>query len=46
MAELNGARVAVVLAAILRHRDAFAGRDVGVVLSGGNVDIEALPWHG
>jgi len=36
---------AIALAAILRHRDAFAGRDVGVVLSGGNVDLDALPWE-
>lgn len=35
---------AIALAAILRHRDEFAGRDVGVVLSGGNVDLDALPW--
>lgn len=35
---------ATVLAAILRHRPAFAGRRVGVVLSGGNVDLDHLPW--
>ncbi|KRA41496.1 pyridoxal-phosphate dependent enzyme [Pseudoxanthomonas sp. Root630] len=35
---------AIALAAILRHRELFAGRDVGVVLSGGNVDLDALPW--
>lgn len=35
---------ATVLAAILRHREHFAGRRVGVVLSGGNVDLDALPW--
>lgn len=35
---------ATALAAILRHRDYFAGKRVGVVLSGGNVDIDALPW--
>ncbi len=35
---------AVTLAAILRHRDQFAGREVGVILSGGNVDLDALPW--
>ncbi|MCQ4165634.1 pyridoxal-phosphate dependent enzyme [Tahibacter harae] len=37
---------ATVLAAILRHREHFAGRRVGVVLSGGNVDLDALPWLG
>jgi len=35
---------ATVLAAILRYPDRFAGRRVGVVLSGGNVDLDALPW--
>jgi threonine dehydratase len=35
---------AIVLAAILRHRELFAGRRVGVILSGGNVDLDALPW--
>lgn len=35
---------ATVLAAILRHPQHFAGRRVGVVLSGGNVDLDALPW--
>ena len=35
---------AVVLAAILRHRERFAGLRVGAILSGGNVDLEQLPW--
>ena len=35
---------AVALAAILQHREQFADRDVGVILSGGNVDLDALPW--
>ena len=34
---------AIALAAVLRHRDRFAGRRVGIVLSGGNVDLDALP---
>jgi threonine dehydratase len=34
---------ATVLAALLRHRTRFAGRRVGLVLSGGNVDLDALP---
>ncbi|HEY6942518.1 pyridoxal-phosphate dependent enzyme [Dokdonella sp.] len=29
---------AIALAAVLAHRDAFAGRRVGIILSGGNVD--------
>ena len=35
---------AVTLAAILRQRETFAGRRVGVILSGGNVDLDRLPW--
>lgn len=35
---------ATALAAVLRHRTHFAGKRVGVVLSGGNVDLDALPW--
>ncbi|HEY2344847.1 MAG TPA: pyridoxal-phosphate dependent enzyme [Xanthomonadaceae bacterium] len=35
---------AVALAALLRERGRFAGRRVGIVLSGGNVDLDALPW--
>ena len=34
---------AVSLAAVLRHRERFAGQRVGVVLSGGNVDIAEMP---
>ncbi len=35
---------AVALAAILAHANVFRGREVGVILSGGNVDLDALPW--
>ncbi|HEV7491108.1 MAG TPA: pyridoxal-phosphate dependent enzyme [Rhodanobacteraceae bacterium] len=35
---------AIALAAVLHHRELFAGRRVGVILSGGNVDLDALPW--
>ncbi len=35
---------AIALAAVLRYPERFAGRHVGVVLSGGNVDLDALPW--
>ena len=37
---------ATVLAAVLQQRERFAGRRVGVVLTGGNVDLQALPWQG
>lgn len=36
---------AIPLATILRHPDRFAGRRVGVIVSGGNVDLDALPWR-
>jgi len=36
---------AIALAAVLRHRGRFAGKRVGVLLSGGNVDLDALPWE-
>ena len=35
---------AIALAAVLHHRELFAGRRVGIILSGGNVDLDALPW--
>ncbi|UXI68180.1 pyridoxal-phosphate dependent enzyme [Tahibacter amnicola] len=35
---------ATVLAAVLRYPDRFAGKRVGLVLTGGNVDPDALPW--
>jgi threonine dehydratase len=35
---------ATVLAALRRHRQRFAGQRIGVVLTGGNVDLNALPW--
>lgn len=37
---------AVPLATILRHPEHFHGRRVGVILSGGNVDLDSLPWSG
>ncbi len=35
---------AVPLAAILKNRDRFAGKRVGVIVTGGNVDLDKLPW--
>ncbi|PPU71925.1 MULTISPECIES: pyridoxal-phosphate dependent enzyme [Xanthomonas] len=35
---------AITLAAVLADPARFAGRRVGLVLSGGNVDLDALPW--
>jgi len=36
---------AVPLAAILKHGNLFEGRRVGVILTGGNVDLDDLPWQ-
>jgi len=35
---------AVPLAAILEHPETFSGRTIGIILSGGNVNLDALPW--
>ena len=35
---------AVPLAAILEHRWDARGKTVGLILTGGNVDIDRLPW--
>jgi len=35
---------AVALAAVLANPDLFRGRRVGVILTGGNVDLDRLPW--
>ncbi len=35
---------ATVVAVLLRYREQFAGQRVGLILSGGNVDLDALPW--
>ncbi len=35
---------AVPFGAVLEHADYFAGKKVGIILSGGNVDLDNLPW--
>ncbi|MDQ2065977.1 pyridoxal-phosphate dependent enzyme [Xinfangfangia sp. CPCC 101601] len=35
---------AVPLACILANRDRFRGQRVGVIVTGGNVDLDSLPW--
>lgn len=35
---------AVPFAALLRHKEEFAGKKIGMVLSGGNVDVSRLPF--
>ncbi|PLX38674.1 MAG: serine dehydratase [Hyphomicrobiales bacterium] len=36
---------AVPLATILKNKHLFAGKRVGVIITGGNVDLDALPWN-
>ncbi len=36
---------AVPLATILKNRDVFAGKRVGIIITGGNVDLGKLPWN-
>ena len=35
---------AVALAVILKNKQLFAGQRVGVIFTGGNVDLKKLPW--
>ena len=35
---------AVPLATILKNKDVFKGKRVGVIITGGNVDLDKLPW--
>ena len=35
---------AVPLATILKNKNRFAGKRIGVIITGGNVDLDALPW--
>ncbi|WP_367394228.1 beta-hydroxyaspartate dehydratase BhcB [Pseudomonas sp. X4] len=35
---------AVPLAAILKNKELFAGQRVGIIITGGNVDLDKLPW--
>ena len=35
---------AVPLAVILKNQDVFRGRRIGVIVTGGNVDLDRLPW--
>lgn len=36
---------AVGIGLIMEHKIDLAGKRIGVILSGGNVDLERLPWH-
>ena len=34
----------ITLAAVLKDKEVFTGKKVGLILSGGNVDLDHLPW--
>ena len=36
---------AVPVAALFEHPDLFSGSQIGIILSGGNVDLDHLPWR-
>jgi len=38
------ASCSVPLAVMLKNKDRFAGKRVGVIITGGNVDLDTLPW--
>lgn len=38
------ASCAVPMATIIKNKDRFAGKRVGVIITGGNVDLDTLPW--
>jgi threonine dehydratase len=35
---------AVPLAVVLKNPDVFCGKRVGIIITGGNVDLDKLPW--
>ena len=35
---------AVALAMVIKHKHRFAGQKIGIIISGGNVDLMNLPW--
>ncbi|MBK9292403.1 MAG: pyridoxal-phosphate dependent enzyme [Bacteroidetes bacterium] len=37
---------AVPVAVALRHKDLFLGKKILIIISGGNVDLDKLPWYG
>lgn len=36
---------AVPLAAVMENNDKFRGKKIGIIISGGNVDLSSLPWN-
>ena len=35
---------AITLGAILKRKDEIKGKKIGLIMSGGNVDLSQLPW--
>ena len=36
---------AITLGAILKRKDEIKGKKIGLIMSGGNVDLSQLPWR-
>ena len=34
----------ITLAAVLKRKEQFVNKNIGLILSGGNVDLDSLPW--
>ena len=34
----------IALAAVLKNKNKFKGKKIGIILSGGNIDLDQLPW--
>jgi len=32
------------LAALIKNRKRFEGKKIGLIITGGNVDLDSLPW--
>ncbi len=35
---------AITLAAVLHNKQIFRGKKIGLIITGGNVDLDNLPW--
>jgi len=33
------------LAALIKNKSRYAGKRIGIILTGGNVDLNKLPWQ-
>ena len=35
----------IALAAVIKNKNKFNGKNIGIILSGGNIDLDQLPWN-